>query len=1222
MKSKLLRVLPAVLLLSAFGPHSSARQGGAVAVKAEQNLAIDLSGRVVDVTFNEDVSPIAPWDRFRFDINTVQPLTRDGGAFLGDLTGDGVPDLFLASFDGETLFFPGIAGSPQHFGNGTYLRHTTATASTDPFEFGGALWVTGDVGDLDGDGIKEVAIGQKLYRYVGTPAAPTLDYVYTFAGPIGAWDPAASFGDLNGDGALDVVITYGYSGGSWIYWNASTSGSFSFTGTSLAAPGGPGNRLAMGDLNGDGLLDLAGAVGIYFNTGTAQVPAFNFASPSPWNRSGARLSWTPESDQGTNLYLKDADGDGLLDVYISSLSSTVWQVLFYKNRGTPAAHQLEYMGPVVAASTPLSVVYRGYTTPNFSPHRSYVAAGDVDQNGASDILLSVGTGDFFANPAILWSFPNESGAPLPRRLSYQDLYTYPPMSPHVSYPYGTGVEALFKPPNWFSAWTDMTGDGLRDAVRSELVYVDGVVPTGKLYLRARSGSWPFTLGADSAILTSPSGNQATADGVVLVDVNLDGRLDVVGGAEDGRLLFYRDTAGSGAVTLADPVPLTDSTGTPIDVGNQSWPTAFDLDGDGDADFLVANDTGNIRKIMCVTPGSVQGYAPGALLGTPEQDPVDTTHVVGGGIIAPSLATMDVDGDGLQDVVMGDVDGRVWLLRNIGSSASPSFSLGPLTIPRTAAADMEVIDARTIRLYFALPVTPGQTVLGYHGIATAGSPISGEVVISPDADNAGVLAAAYDSTLKVPVCASVGTGCDSAALLTGKDNMSGGPEPNQPNTLFNSCADGTSGIYPGSESIERVRVTAVDGGLLTPGKQAKIEVTVWANSGSNAADFYYTDNANSPNWIYLTTVYVPWPVGQPFTSGLNVLTTTYTLPSLPIGATLQAVRANFRWGGVKAPCSTGVEDDHDDLAFAVGSERQPPTDVDGDGKSDILWRHNTTGQLFVWMMDGVNISSSQSIGTVSELGWQIQQVGDFNGDDRGDILWRHNTTGQLFMWLMDGFSIIGSQPIGTVSDLGWQIQKVGDFNGDSKADILWRHNTTGQVFVWLMNGVNISSSQSIGWVSDLGWQIQQVGDFNGDRGADILWRHSTTGQLFMWLMDGFSIIGYQPIGTVSDLDWQIQKVGDFNGDGKADILWRHNTTGQLFTWLMDGVNISSSQSIGWVSDLGWQIQQAGDFNGDGKSDILWRHGTTGQLFMWLMDGFSTIGYQPIGTVSDLGWQIQK
>ena len=243
-----------------------------------------------------------------------------------------------------------------------------------------------------------------------------------------------------------------------------------------------------------------------------------------------------------------------------------------------------------------------------------------------------------------------------------------------------------------------------------------------------------------------------------------------------------------------------------------------------------------------------------------------------------------------------------------------------------------------------------------------------------------------------------------------------------------------------------------------------------------------------------------------------------------------------------------------FAGTITFEQSTVGNFNGNGKADILWRHDTTGQLILWLMDGVDISDSQSIGTVSDLGWQFQQVGDFNGDSRADILWRHITTGQLFLWLMDGFNIIGYQPIGIVSDLGWQIQKVGDFNGDSKADILWRHDTTGQLFLWLMDGTNTIGYASPGIVTDLNWQIQQVADFDGDSKADILWRHNTTGQLFLWLMDGFDIIGYQPIGTVSDLGWQIQQVGDFNGDGKADILWRHNTTGQLFLWLMDGFDI--------------------------------------------------------------------
>jgi hypothetical protein len=246
------------------------------------------------------------------------------------------------------------------------------------------------------------------------------------------------------------------------------------------------------------------------------------------------------------------------------------------------------------------------------------------------------------------------------------------------------------------------------------------------------------------------------------------------------------------------------------------------------------------------------------------------------------------------------------------------------------------------------------------------------------------------------------------------------------------------------------------------------------------------------------------------------------------------------------------------------------DFDGDWKSDILWRHGTTGSVAMWLMNGATISSDLGVGVVSDLGWQIQEVGDFDGDGKSDILWRHSTSGSVAMWLMNGAAISSDLGVGVVSDLGWQIQDVGDFNGDTKADILWRHATTGSVAMWLMNGAAISSDLGVGVVSDLGWQIQEVGDFDGDGKSDILWRHSTSGMVAMWLMNGATISSDLGVGVVSDLGWQIQEAGDFNGDTKADILWRHATTGSVAMWLMNGAAISSDLGVGVVSDLGWQI----------------------------------------------------
>jgi hypothetical protein len=46
------------------------------------------------------------------------------------------------------------------------------------------------------------------------------------------------------------------------------------------------------------------------------------------------------------------------------------------------------------------------------------------------------------------------------------------------------------------------------------------------------------------------------------------------------------------------------------------------------------------------------------------------------------------------------------------------------------------------------------------------------------------------------------------------------------------------------------------------------------------------------------------------------------------------------------------------------------DFDGDGKTDFLWHHATSGQTALWLIDGVTISSIGPPGVVSELNWQI------------------------------------------------------------------------------------------------------------------------------------------------------------------------------------------------------------------------------------------------------------
>ncbi len=167
-------------------------------------------------------------------------------------------------------------------------------------------------------------------------------------------------------------------------------------------------------------------------------------------------------------------------------------------------------------------------------------------------------------------------------------------------------------------------------------------------------------------------------------------------------------------------------------------------------------------------------------------------------------------------------------------------------------------------------------------------------------------ASYDATLKAPKCAVVGISCDSgASLLLGRASL--GPEPNQPNTINSSCADGTSGTFHSDESNDRLKVATTDGSALAAGKTVTITATVWAWTTPSAdhLDLYYAANANSPTWTFIATL-------TPTAAGSQTLTANYTLPS----GTLQAIRANFRYQSSAGSCVAGSYTDHDDLIFAV------------------------------------------------------------------------------------------------------------------------------------------------------------------------------------------------------------------------------------------------------------------------------------------------------------------
>ena len=265
---------------------------------------------------------------------------------------------------------------------------------------------------------------------------------------------------------------------------------------------------------------------------------------------------------------------------------------------------------------------------------------------------------------------------------------------------------------------------------------------------------------------------------------------------------------------------------------------------------------------------------------------------------------------------GSTSTTVTVAPSNGFSSNVNFSVAGLPSGVTASfSPASATTSSTLTLTASSTAATGAATLTITGTSgTLSHTTTLNLTVNASGGGGGAQTAVYNTTLKAPGCSTIGASCDSGpSLLLGRGTLSGGTEPNQPNTINNSCTDGTSGAFHSDESNDRLVIATTDGSPLAPGKTVKVTATVWAYDGaSDALDLYSAANANSPTWVFLNTI-------APSAAGAQTLSTTFTLPA----GGLQAIRANFRYQGTAAACSTGAYDDHDDLIFAVSAVAAVP-----------------------------------------------------------------------------------------------------------------------------------------------------------------------------------------------------------------------------------------------------------------------------------------------------------
>ncbi|NBR42574.1 MAG: hypothetical protein EBU04_06855 [Verrucomicrobia bacterium] len=271
----------------------------------------------------------------------------------------------------------------------------------------------------------------------------------------------------------------------------------------------------------------------------------------------------------------------------------------------------------------------------------------------------------------------------------------------------TKINAGTKPLETFGwpspSFADFDGDGDLDLICGEFLdgftyfenigtrkapkYAEGrrlTVPPG-VTENTRSAAWKAWLDA-SQLPGAPRALTMDLEMItpVAIDWNKDGKTDLIVGDEDGRVAYIENTGKftSDRTPLFSPPRYFKQEADDLKFGALATPVGFDWDGDGDMDIISGDSAGYVAFFENLSgPGVAKPkFAAPKLL----QADGKTLRIMAGGngsIQGPAeakwgyttLSAADWDGDGLPDLIVNSILGKVVWYKNIGTRKEPKLS---------------------------------------------------------------------------------------------------------------------------------------------------------------------------------------------------------------------------------------------------------------------------------------------------------------------------------------------------------------------------------------------------------------------------------------------------------------------------------------------------------------------------------------------------------------------